>query len=58
LALPSPFRTQWTFGRVSEPVIGSAEPFDLRHALTLSVNARLRYGFRRLGGVIWEIPVE
>jgi hypothetical protein len=36
----------------------SAKPFDLRHAVTLSVNARLRYRFRRLGGVIWEIPVE
>jgi hypothetical protein len=38
--------------------IGSAKPFDLRHAATLSVNAQLRYRSRRLGGVIREIPVE
>jgi hypothetical protein len=43
----------------SVPVsIGSAKPFDLRQAVTLSVDARMRYRFRRLGGVIWEIPVE
>ena len=35
-----------------------AKPFDLRRAVTLSVNARLRYRFRRLGAVIREIPVE
>jgi hypothetical protein len=38
--------------------IGSAKPFDLRQAVTLSVDARMRYRFRRLGEVIWEIPVE
>ncbi len=56
LAEPSPSRTQWAFGRVSDAPIGSAEGFDLHHAVTLSVNARLCYRLRCLEGVVWEIP--
>lgn len=57
LAAPSPSRTQWAFGKVSGAPIGSAEAFDLRHAVTLSVNSQLCYRLRCSGGVIWEIPV-
>ena len=52
LALPSPSRTQWAFGRVSGAPIGSAEASDPGWAVTLSVNDRFCYHFRRLGGVI------
>jgi hypothetical protein len=58
LAERLPSRTRWAFGRVSGALIGSAEAFDLRYAVTLSANARLCYRLRCLGGVIWEIPVE
>lgn len=58
LALPSPSCTQWDFGRVSGAPIDSAEAFDLRHAVTISVKVRLCYRLQCFGGVIWETAVN